>query len=148
MNTEIQTQLHELALKRSLPFCYNDYIECPDGRCPKCGSDDLMRMLHGVGCEWGTDWVIKSILETELTPVDLDEEFEESIRQCYPETTKVSWMEFDTVSIMKEQDPISWRLARDEYVDSLEQDEELISFNSGSSYYWKHEIELLLERSI
>ncbi len=50
MNTEIQTQLHELALKRSLPFCYNDYIECPDGRCPKCGSDDLMRMFPGVGC--------------------------------------------------------------------------------------------------
>lgn len=54
-----------------------------------------MRLLPGVGCEYGTDWIIKHILKTELEAVDLEEAFEESIRQCYPEETKVGWMTFD-----------------------------------------------------
>ena len=82
MNTEIQNKLTQLAFKRSKPFCYNDYIECPDGRCSKCGSDDLMRLVPGVGCEYGTDWVAKHILETELEPVDMDTAFEDMIREC------------------------------------------------------------------
>ena len=46
-------------------------------------------------------------LETDLTPVNLEESFENMIRECYPETTKVGWMDFDTVTIMKENDPIA-----------------------------------------
>lgn len=53
MKTEISNKLNQLALSISMPFCYSDYIECPTGRCPKCGSDDLMRLLTGVGCDWG-----------------------------------------------------------------------------------------------
>ena len=144
MNTEIKEQLQELAFKRSLPFCYNDYVECPEGRCPKCGSDDLMRMLPGVGCEYGTEWIVKSILESELTAIDLDEEFEEYIRQCYPETTKVGWMEFDTASLMKDQDPISWQCAQSEW-ESQEADEgNIISFDNGSTYYRTSDIEDLI----
>ncbi len=69
MKTEIKKQIEELAYKRSIPFCYSDYIECPNGRCSKCGSDDLMRLVPGIGCEWGIDWVVQHILETELEPV-------------------------------------------------------------------------------
>ncbi|MFN9069079.1 MAG: hypothetical protein ACK5V3_17785, partial [Bdellovibrionales bacterium] len=97
------------------------------------------------GVEWGTSWVIKHILEDELTAVDADEVFEESMRQCYPEETTVGWMSFDTVDLMKSQDPISWRIVRDEYIDSLEQDEEIVSFDNGSAYYWAHDLESLLE---
>ena len=145
MNNEIQTQLYELALKRSIPFCYNDYVECSSGRCPKCGSDDLMRMLPGVGCEWGTDWIIKSIIELELTPLGLDVEFEEFIRQCYPETTKLGWMELDTVSVMKDQDPVSWSCAQADW-ESTEADEgNIISFDGGSTYYRTSDVENLIE---
>ncbi len=42
-----------------------------------------MRKLPGVGVEYGTDWVITHILETELSPIDTDELFEEHIRGCY-----------------------------------------------------------------
>jgi|GEM_PF-6836082 len=42
-----------------------------------------MRKLPGVGVEHGTDWVITHILETELSPIDTDELFEEHIRGCY-----------------------------------------------------------------
>ena len=140
MKSEIQKKLEQLANERTTPFCYSCYVDAPTGVCLQCHSDDLIRHLAGVGVEWGTSCVIKHILEEELTAVDADEVFEESMRQCYPEETTVGWMSFDTVDLMKSQDPISWRIARDEYIDSLEQDEEIVSFDNGSTYYWVHDI--------
>ena len=145
MKSEIQNKLHELALKRSTPFCYSCYKPAPTGCCKTCGSDDLMRLVDSVGCEYGTDWIIKHILQEELTAIDADEVFKESIRQCYPEETTVGWMKFDTCELMKSQDPISWRIARDEYIDSLEQDEEIVSFDGGSTYYWAYDFDELLQ---
>lgn len=145
MKTEIQEKLEQLAFDRTTPFCYGCYVKAPKGVCPHCHSDDLMRHLEGVGCEWGTDWVIKHILQEELTSIDTDEVFEDSIRGCYPEEAVVGWMKFDTVELLKSQDPISWRIAKDEYIDSLEQDEEVISFDGGSNYYWVHDLAHLLD---
>ena len=147
MNTEINEQLRLLALKRTIPFCYSCYHEAPSGTCKSCGSDDLMRLLPGNGVEYGTDWIVQAILAEELTPVDLDEEFEESIRQCYPETISVGWMTLDAVSVMKDQDPVSWSCAQSEW-ESQEADEgNIVTFDGGSNYYWKHELENLLEQS-
>jgi len=145
MNTEIHEQLKQLALKRSIAFCYGCYKEAPKGRCETCGSDDNMRLLPGIGCEYGTDWIIESILEAELTAVDLDEEFEEYVRECYPETTQVGWMNLDTVSVMKDQDPVSWQCAQSEW-ESQEADEgTIISFDNGSTYYRCDDVEELLQ---
>lgn len=141
MNTELKEKLTQLAFNRSIPFCYGCYYECSTGRCEKCGSDDLMRLVKGVGCEYGTDWVIQHIFETELNSVDLEEAFEESIRQCYPETTKVGWMQFDTVTLMKENDPIGWRCSLSEYESNEEADGHIISINGGSTYYRTEDIE-------
>lgn len=143
MKSEIQNKLEQLAYNRTIPFCYGCYIDAPNGVCSNCHSDDLMRHLDGVGVEWGTSWVIKHILAEELTSVDADEIFEESMRECYPEETTIGWMKFDTVELMKSQDPISWKMARDEYINSLESDEQIISFDGGSNYYWTNEIESL-----
>lgn len=143
MKNEIQEKLEQLALKRTTPFCYGCYIKAPTGVCPQCASDDLMRIMDGVGCDWNLDFAIKYILQEELTAIDTDEIFEDSIRSCYPETTQVGWMTVDTIDLMKSHDPISWRIAKDEYIDSLEQDEEIISLDDGSNYYWRHELELL-----
>lgn len=145
MNSEILEQLKELAFSRSIPFCYSCYKEAPTGCCKHGGSDDLMRLVPGVGCEYGTDWVIKHILETELTAVDLNEEFEESVRQSYPEETQVGWMTFDTVTLMKEQDPISWRCALSEYESQEESEGNIISFDSGATYYRPSDLEDLIE---
>ncbi|MFA6236241.1 MAG: hypothetical protein WC635_02850 [Bacteriovorax sp.] len=144
MKTEIQNKLHQLALKQSIPFCYGCYQDAPTGQCKYCGSDDLMRHLHGIGCEYGTEWIVQHILETELTPVDTEEVFEESIRQCYPEETKVGWMTFDTVTLMKSQDPISWKIACDEWASSEEDDGNIISFDNGSTYYSLEKLKLLV----
>lgn len=66
-----------------------------------------MRHLDSVGVEWGTDWVIKHILQEELTSIDIDEAFEETVRQCYPETVTVSCITVDTIKVLKSQDQTS-----------------------------------------
>ena len=143
MNSELKEKLTKLAINRSLPFCYNCYRECPTGRCESCGSDDLMRLVQSVGCEYGTEWVVQHILETELNPVELEDSFEQLMRDLYPETTKVGWMEFDTVTLMKEQDPISWRCALAEYESNEEADGSIVSFDGGSTYYRSDQIDEL-----
>lgn len=145
MENEIQKRLKSIAFKRTIPFCYGCYREAPSGRCITCGSDDLMRLLPGEGCEYGTEWVVKAILSSELTLVDTDEAFEESVRQCYPETTQIGWMTLDTVQVLKEMDPISWDLAKSEW-ESAESDEgNLISPDNGVTYYWLADVESLLD---
>lgn len=144
MNTEIYQKLTELALQRSKPFCYHCYKVAPTGICKICQSDDLMRLVDGVGCEYGIDWVINHILETELEPVDLEETFEQYVRECYPETTKVGWMEFDTVDLMKENDPVGWRCALADW-ESQEADEgNIVTFDNGSTYYWVKDLDHLV----
>ena len=146
MNTEIKKQLEQIALNKSKPFCYSCYEVAPLGRCDCCGSDDLMRLIPDFGCEYGTDWIIKHILETELESADVEEAFEQSIRNCYPESTKVAWCEFDTVMLLKEQDPISWGCALSEYESNEEFEGNIISFN-GSVYYWLHDIESFIKEN-
>lgn len=145
MKTEILAKLEQLAFDRTTPFCYGCYIKAPKGVCTQCHSDDLMRHLEGVGVEWGTDWVIKHILSEELTSVDTDEAFEESIRGCYPEETVVGWLKVDTAFAIKELDPISWRIAKSEWEDQEVEDGGLITIDNGSTYYWLSDVETLIE---
>lgn len=145
MNIEIQKQLEELAIRRSTPFCYTDYIKCPTGRCHICGSDDLMKITAEDGPEFGTSWIYESILETELTPVNIEEAFEDSIRECYPENVTVGWMSLDAVSVMKEMDPISWRCALSEWESHEAVEGNIISLDGGTTYYSRHDVETLLE---
>ena len=104
-----------------------------------------MRFLPNIGVEYGCDWIVHHLLEENLTPVNIDEAFEESVRECYPETTQVAWMALDTVTTAKEADPVSWSLAQSEWEDSECSDERLLTFDSGSTYYWSHEVERYVE---
>ena len=94
---------------------------------------------------YGTEWVIKEILKEHLKPVNQTEAFEDMIEGCYPTETKVGWLELSTVDILKTMDEVAWDIAKDEYISSLEEDEEVMSFDNGSNYYWTNEIEELLE---
>jgi len=145
---DIEMKLKALAFKRSTAFCYSDYIRCPTGRCPKCGSDDLMRITEEDGPEYGTSWIIEEILRKEITPVDLEEAFEESVRQCYPEQTKVGWMTFDTATLLKEMDAVSWRCALSEYESQEESEENIISLDGGSTHYFTKDVIELLEQEV
>ena len=148
MKNEIQIKLEELAFKKTIPFCYGCYKDAPSGQCSLCGSDDLMRHLPGVGVEYGTEWVIKHLIEESLTPVDLDESFEECMRECYPETTTVGFLkDYDTVSAMKELDPIAWRCAQSEWESNEADEGTLMSFDNGSTYFRTSDVEGLIEES-
>ena len=144
---ELAKALEQLAFQKTIPFCYSCYKDAPKGRCTQCGSDDLMRHLPGVGVEYGTDWVIRELLQEHVLTPEFDELFESSISDCYGEEIKVGWMTLDTVTVMKEMDPISWDMAKQEYIDGLEQEEKLVSFDNGSHYYWADDVEQLLEEN-
>ena len=144
MHSEILKQLTNLAYEKTIPFCYGCYSEAPAGCCTSCGSDDLMRLLPGSGCEYGTEWVVREILREKLEPVDLEKAFEESIRDCYPETTKVGWMDLDTIDTMKNSDPIWWRCAITEWESNEEAEGNIISFDGGAAYYWIFDVQNLV----
>lgn len=145
MNTELKLKLEKLAIIRSKPFCYTCYQECPTGICNKCHSDDLMRVTEN-GCEYGLDWIIEEILQTQLSAVNLSEAFEESVLSTLEsETITVGWMTLDAITVMKEQDPISWRCAQSEYESAEESEGNIISFDNGNTYYWTHDVEPLVE---
>lgn len=139
----IDLRLHELALERTHPFCYSCYKRAPKGVCISCGSDDLMRELPGVGVDWGCDWVIKSIIETNLDAIDITADFEDYISECYPDPVQVLWMSLDPVSVAKEMDPTSWNMAMSEWLDSEVENEQLMTFDNGTTYYRVNEVEAL-----
>ena len=134
-------QLVEIAQRRTIPFCYSCYRRAPTGRCSICYSDDLMVELPGTGVEYGYTWAIQQLLSEHLSPADLGAALEESIRDCYGNSVKVGWCTFDTANVIKELDPVSWRMAQSEFVDSECEAETLCTFDNGSCYYWTREIE-------
>jgi hypothetical protein len=143
---ELQKRLEAVAWKKSKPFCYGCYKEAPTGRCPSCFSDDLMRATHG-GVEYGIDWVVKELVEENLKPADTEAAFEESVRECYPEEVTIAWITYDTVSAVKELDPMSWKLAASEWIDQEVSEDNLVTFDGGSTHYSRSDIENYLDEA-
>jgi hypothetical protein len=145
---DIEQNLESIAYQKTIPFCYSCYKEAPTGICKVCCSDDLMRLLPGSGCEYGTDWVVKELLEENLDAADISDSFEQMIEDCYGETVKVGFLELSTVEVIKDQDPISWGIAKSEYIDGLVEDEQLVTFDNGSAHYWVHDVENFIEENL
>lgn len=142
--TDINEALTQIAISKSIPFCYSCYTRAPSGRCTTCFSDDLMLEYPACGVEYGSAWVVRQILREHLTPANTLKAFEESVVECYPESTKIGWIEYDTVSAMKELDPVSWNLAHNEWIDAEVSDGNLVTFDDGSIHYWVSDIERLI----
>ncbi|EQC44624.1 hypothetical protein M899_2466 [Bacteriovorax sp. BSW11_IV] len=134
MNEEFLEKLNEIAFQKSEPFCYGCYVICPSGRCSKCGSDDLMRHLDGVGVEWGTDWIIKELL-LDIDEVDQEESFDEYLESAYEQECSVAWLKVETLRILKELCECDYRIALNDWISSEEEDGEIVSFNNGVTYY-------------
>lgn len=145
---DITEALTQIAISKSIPFCYGCYTRAPSGRCAKCHSDDLMFELPGIGVEYGTEWLLQEILREHLTPANTLEVIEQSIAESCPETVKIGWIEYDTVSALKELDPVSWDIAHGEWLESETSDGILITFDNGSNHYWASEIEQLIEKLV
>ena len=50
-----------------------------------------------------TCWVIDTLIEENLTPIDEEEVFSQMIGECYSETTTVGFLELDTVTVIKDK---------------------------------------------
>ena len=76
--------------------------------------------------------------------MDIEDNFETMIEDCYSKQTTVGWLKLNTADTIKELDPVSWDTAKDEYITGLEADEQIINFDNGIRYYWLDDIEKFL----
>lgn len=90
-------------------------------RCPKCGSDDLMRELEGVGVEWGTDWIVDHLVQEDGELVDISELYSDLLDEIY-EPVKFGELEYCPSTVLEAVDPVVFRLGCNEYADSEVQD--------------------------
>lgn len=119
----IRKKLARVAKNLSSPFCYHCYQDAPDGRCSKCGSDDLMRELPGVAVEWGYMWIIEHIIKFELdalTEKRKKEMFDECIESVYGETVNVAGMEIGTIEIYKNMRSYDYDINMTNYFTEME----------------------------
>jgi hypothetical protein len=138
----IHGRLEEAAMKITDNFCYTCYKVVEEEFCPTCRSDDFMRHFEGVGVEYGTEWVIRHLIETRLTPVDGDAMFEELLDECYPEV-KIGCCTFSPSQVMKELDPICFDIGVKENLDSLAEDGILYEYNGD--YYQMEDLDAMLD---
>ena len=141
MNCTIKEKLTEKAYRETVPFCYLCYRDCPEGICPDCRSDDLMRHLPGVGVEYGVEWTFEHLL-AEIEEVDTESAFAEMIEGCYGETVEIGFLKVGIVRAIKGHDPVAWRIAKDEYIDGLIEDGVLVCV--GDKHYRISDMEHLL----
>ena len=115
---EIYEKLEKIADKRTIPFCYLCYIDAPQGRCARCGTDDLMRLLPGVGVEYGYEWVIEHLLRQEVEDISEEDQenlFMDYLDDCYNAETQVAFITVSTGWALKQLDPLAFETALHEY---------------------------------
>src|ERR1700733_4796100 len=117
----IKEALKEKAQDISRSFCYSDYCvveanEDGENFCPKCGSDDLMREVEGVGVEWGYEWIRDHIVETEGEKVDIEELYRDLLDEVY-EPIKFGELEYSPATVLESVDPTAFRMGCNDYAD-------------------------------
>lgn len=133
----IKGKLEQLAWEASRPFCYGDYItvvpnEKGEAICPQCGSDDLMREVENVGCDYGITWVMEHIVTTDGEHVDVEELYRDLLDECY-QPIKFGDLEYSPSQVLESVDRVAFRIGVSEYADSEVEDGRLIEI--GGNYY-------------
>lgn len=134
----LKGRAHEI----SKPFCYSDYMTVEANKddeyiCPRCGSDDLMRIVEGVGVDWGYEWVMDHIVETEGEKVDIEELYRDLLDEAY-DPIKFGDLQYCPSQVLEAVDPVAFRMGSNDYADSLVQDELLVCLNG--TYYRLNEL--------
>lgn len=124
--------LKAVALERSNGFCYGCYVKAAsvDNRevCPKCGSDDLMRELDGVGVEYGLDWVVEAIVKEECDVIDIVEAYRDMLDECY-EPISIGSLKYLPSQVLEAVDPVAFRIGCSEYADSMLEDSDVVEID-------------------
>ena len=122
--TPLDKQLSDLAYALSDNFCYSCYHIVKATSCSKCGTDDFMRHLDGVGVEYGTEWIVAHLIEQHCQPLNGEEMFEALLDDCYPEV-QIGCMTFTPSEIVKQLDPIAFSVGISDQFDDEDQYYEL-----------------------
>ena len=135
----LQERLEALAFDVTDNFCYGCYRVVKADHCPGCCSDDFMRHLDGVGVEYGTDWVIESLIREHCDPVDGEEEYEELLSETCERVT-IGSLEYDPGYVLRNLDPVAFGCG---VSDMLADDEQFIEVDGD--YYRIFDVENMIE---
>jgi len=142
--------LELIAYQKSDPFCYSCYrtvkpakgLDSP--RCIGCGSDDLMRKIDGVACEWGIEWVVGHLIKDNLEEVNTEEQFHRYLNEIYTENVKACGVDLYSktqADLWLEIDPIAYDCARSAWLDGETRDEQrLFTTDNGNTYYERSDL--------
>ncbi|HSV98695.1 MAG TPA: hypothetical protein VLI39_00875 [Sedimentisphaerales bacterium] len=139
LSDDLREKLEEAALKATDNFCYGCYQVVEDDVCPKCGSDDFMRHLDGVGVEYGTEWVIEHLIQEHCEPIDEEEAYEDLLNECY-EQIDICGMKYDPGYALKTIDPVAFRCG---VSDMLADSDTYVE--ADGRYYLVSDIEAMIE---
>jgi hypothetical protein len=130
-------EIREIAFQKSKPYCYQCSIVVKTKYCPSCNTDDLMRLVEGVGNEYGIEWVVEHLINNNLKPVDLDAEFHELLEELYPDSPTLcgAWVGQSQADILKDYDPIQYREMLLNEIDGREKDGVIFTIDNGDKYF-------------
>ncbi len=131
--TDLQDRLQALACAVTDNFCYSCYKIVEGDRCPDCDTDDFMRHLEGFGVEYGTDWVIKALIQQRCLSISVSDQedlYNDMLNACHPKI-KFGELTFFPSRIIKKLDPTAYKIGLDEYFDDPDQWYEM----DGELYY-------------
>lgn len=74
----------------------------------------------------GLDMDLSEVRDYLFNSIDMEEYFDEELKEIYGEYTKVGWIEVDTVSFLKRHYEDDYRIAKQEYFDNEIYDESII----------------------
>lgn len=132
---KIKAALKDLAHEQSRPFCYSDYMAVEvdasgNAVCAKCGSDDLMRELPGVGVEYGYEWIMEHIVSCDGEHVDIEEMYRDLLDEVF-EPIKFGELTYSASHVLESVDSVAFNMGASEYADSLVEDGSLIELNGA-----------------
>ena len=132
-----QEEIKEIAIQKSQPYCYQCSIIVNQKYCPSCNTDDLMRVVPGVGNEYGIEWVIEHLINTNLEPVDIDKEFHELLEELYQSPPKLcgAYVGQSQADILKDYDPAQYRQMLLDEIDGREKDGVIFTIDNGDTYF-------------
>ena len=62
---------------------------------------------------------------------------------CYADETQIGFIKVNTLWAIQQLDPTAWDMAKQEWVDSEEQEDRIMTFDNGSTYYKVEDLESL-----
>ena len=138
-DTELMKKLKKVAIMKTVPFCYSCYIDCPNGICRICHSDDLMRKLEDIGVEYGIMWVINHLIEKNVEIFNIENAFQNHITSQYGQKVQIAFLNTDLIEAIKSVDEVAWEMEKKSFLGDLKLVGEV--YEIKNNYYLAESVE-------